>query len=164
MDDERFRDDDPTRRLPPVDGRASAPTHREEGPSIVRHEEEVSFGVERRPSGSVRLHKHVDVDVVTETVPVDVEYVEMERVIAEPDDDGQTRVLPDGSVSMAVLEERVVVRTETVVAERITLRKFVNRETRSVDAEVRSERVEIDDSETPGRVVNARDSRQDQLS
>ncbi|MCW2924937.1 MAG: hypothetical protein JWM98_2341 [Thermoleophilia bacterium] len=127
----------------------------DEDVTIVRHEEEVTFSKARRPSGTLRAVKHVDVDVVTETMPVNVEYVEMERTVAGPDDDGETRVLPDGSVSIAVLEERIVTRTETFVAERITLRKFTNVEERTVEAEVRKERVEIDDSETPGRVVDA---------
>lgn len=143
-----MHDDPPTERI-------ERPAFQEgEATTVIRHEEEVEFGKVTRTAGTVRARKHVDVDVVAETLPVDVEYVEMERAEASPDDDGETRVLPDGSVSIAVLEERVVIRTETVVAERVTLRKVTRVEDRSVEAEVRRERVEIDDSEVPGRVLD----------
>jgi uncharacterized protein (TIGR02271 family) len=52
--------------------------------------------------------------------------------------------LPDGSISIPVFEEQLVVEKRLVVRERVVIRKY--RETRQerVEADLRRERVEVD--------------------
>ena len=52
--------------------------------------------------------------------------------------------LPDGSVSIPVLEEEIVVTKRTVVRERIVVRKEVATEVQRVEAELRREHVDVD--------------------
>jgi hypothetical protein len=72
-------------------------------------------------------------------------------VAANEGDSGEVEVLPDGSVSVPVLEEELVVTKRVVVKERIIVRKQVESETRTVEADLARERVEItEDNDAPG--------------
>lgn len=68
----------------------------------------------------------------------------VERVPAGEGDSGEIETLPDGSVSIPVLEEQLVVTKRTVVRERIVVRKEVATETERVEAELRREHVDVD--------------------
>ena len=69
------------------------------------------------------------------------------------DDSGQVETLPDGSVSIPVFEERLVVEKRLVVTERVIIRKWSTNEDQEVQAELRRERIEIEvDPEIAGRV------------
>jgi uncharacterized protein (TIGR02271 family) len=59
-------------------------------------------------------------------------------------DDGQVWHLPDGSVSVPVFEEELVVTKRRVVRERIVVRKERVTEIQTVEADLRRERVELD--------------------
>lgn len=63
---------------------------------------------------------------------------------AEEYDSGEIETLPDGSISIPILEEELVVTKRLVVKERIIVRKDTVTETRRVDAELRKERLEIE--------------------
>jgi uncharacterized protein (TIGR02271 family) len=66
------------------------------------------------------------------------------RTPPRPDDSAQVETLPDGSISIPVLEERLVVSKRLVVRERIVIRKRTITEEHRVEAELRKEQVEID--------------------
>jgi uncharacterized protein (TIGR02271 family) len=83
-------------------------------------------------------------DDVAEYFPRDAEDVLMERVEAGTGDSGQIETLPDGSISIPVLEEELVVSKRLVVRERIIIRKNVRTEHHRVEANLRRERVEVE--------------------
>ena len=118
--------------------------------TIVRSEEELRTGVERVPAGSVRARTEVDVEHVRQVVDRGVEGADVERAAVADDagddgDDGQVWYLPDGSVSVPVLEEELVVTKRLRVRERIVIRKFTTTEQVVVEADLRKERIEIDE-------------------
>ena len=121
-------------------------TSEREGPSLVRHEEEIT-GIERvsRPAGTVRARKRVEQVLVTESLPVDREYVELDRASVEEGDDGGIRTLPDGSVSIPVYEEELVITRRPILKERVIIRKEVVTEHVKVRETLRRERVEVDE-------------------
>ena len=117
----------------------------EEDASVVRREEELVLGTTVEDEGAVVARKHVETERAEEVVPRDVEYVEdVERVAAEEEDSGQVETLPDGSVSIPVFEEELVVTKRLRVRERVIVRKRTETERRRVEAELRKERVEVE--------------------
>lgn len=116
--------------------------------SVVRHEEELSVGARPVEYGHVRARKHVDTEMVDEIVERQAEYPEgTERVAPDENDSGEIETLEDGSVSIPVFEERLVISKEMVVRERVILRKRTVTEHERVQAELRKERVEIEASD-----------------
>jgi uncharacterized protein (TIGR02271 family) len=113
--------------------------------TVVRSEEELRVGVERVPTGAVRARTEVDVEHVRQLVDRNVEGADVERAAVADDagDDGQVWYLPDGSVSIPVLEEELVVTKRLRVRERIVIRKFTTTEQAIVEADLRKERIEI---------------------
>lgn len=112
-------------------------------------EERLRIGTESYESGRVRAVKRVDTETVSQRVPRSVERADLERSPAAEGDSGQVETLPDGSISIPVFEEQIVVEKRLVVRERVVLRKHTVQEEQTVTAEVRRERIEI---ETDGDV------------
>jgi uncharacterized protein (TIGR02271 family) len=110
----------------------------------VRHEEELRIGAEAHPVGTVRAEKRVEAEVVGRDFPRRVERSEIERLPAGEGDSGQIETLPDGSISIPVLEEELVVTKRTVVRERIVIRKETVVEPQRVEAELRREVVDVE--------------------
>jgi uncharacterized protein (TIGR02271 family) len=111
---------------------------------VVRHEEELRVGTVPVEAGVVRVRKRVRSEPVTEVIELGVEHAELERVPAEPDDTGEVETLPDGSISVPVLEEELVVTRRTVVRERVIVRKRLEVEARELSDVLRIEEVEVD--------------------
>jgi uncharacterized protein (TIGR02271 family) len=120
------------------------PAAPEEG-ILIRHEEAV-VDVDKtwRGIGLVRGRKRVDSHLVRELIPRGVENVLLERTPPNEDDSGRIETLPDGSISIPVYEEELVITKRIVLRERVIVRKeTVVREER-VEAELRRERVEVE--------------------
>jgi uncharacterized protein (TIGR02271 family) len=115
---------------------------------VARHEERLRITKDLREEGVVRIRKGVTTDHVAEYLPRTTEDVEMEHVDPEEDDSGEIETLPDGSLSIPVLEEELVVTKRVVVRERIIVRKHTRTEQARVEADLRRERVEIDTDPT----------------
>lgn len=133
--------EDTTRVLRSLDDTPQTPA---EG-ILIRHEEEVA-GVDKtwRGIGLVRGRKRVDSHLVRELIPRDVENVLLERTPPNENDSGKIETLPDGSISIPVYEEELVITKRIVLRERVIVRKeTVTREER-VEAELRRERVEFE--------------------
>ena len=112
--------------------------------TVTRHEEELQLGTETHETGRVRLRKHVEEEHVRQSVPRDIEYSDgLERAEAAEGDSGEVETLPDGSLSVPIFEEELVVTKRLVVRERIILRKRTVTEERVVEADLRRERAEI---------------------
>lgn len=77
-----------------------------------------------------------------------------EHATATPTDEvdsGEIETLSDGAISIPILEEELVVTKRVVVRERIIVRKDTRLEHRTVNAELRRERVEAIEEPTAGR-------------
>ena len=97
------------------------------------------------PAGSIGTRKEVETETVDQLVPREREFFdEVERTRPHENDSGEIETLPDGSVSIPILEEELVVTKRTVVRERVLIRKGTMTEEERVSAELRKERIEID--------------------
>jgi uncharacterized protein (TIGR02271 family) len=113
------------------------------GPWVIRREEELDLGTETHEIGRVRARKAVDAETVQRVVDRRIEHTMLERAGAEEDDSGNVITLPDGSISIPVFEEQLVISKRLVVRERVILRKHTTTEQHRVEAELRRERVEV---------------------
>jgi uncharacterized protein (TIGR02271 family) len=118
--------------------------HSNDSTSFVRHEEELRVGTTPIEVGAVRARKQVETERFADNVPRDVEHAEVEQSGPLENDSGEIETLPDGSVSIPVFEEEVVVTKRVVVRERVIIRKTTTTEHRRVEADVRKERLEVD--------------------
>ena len=116
---------------------------------LVRHEEELEVGQVEEPYATVGARKRVETERVEQVEPRAVEHGEFERAPAEDGDSGEIEVLPDGSVSIPLLEERLVVSKETYVRERVILRKRTVTEHQRIEADLRRERIEVEGDVEP---------------
>ena len=66
-----------------------------------------------------------------------------ERMDPEEEDSGEIETLPDGSLSIPILEEELVITKRVVVRERIIIRKQIQKEQVLVETDLRRERVSI---------------------
>ena len=112
--------------------------------TVQLSEERLAVGTERTASGAVRARKHVDSEAVTRTVERGVEHAEVDRGPVLEGDSGEVETLPDGSLSIPVFEEQLVVEKRLVVRERIVVRKHTVYEEHVVSADLRRERLEVD--------------------
>jgi uncharacterized protein (TIGR02271 family) len=115
-----------------------------EGVTVARHEERLHVSRRVREQGAVRVHKRVETEHVKEHIPREVEEAAMERVGPNPEDSGQIETLPDGAISIPILEEELVITKRTVVRERLIIRKRTRTEQVPVEADLKRERVEVE--------------------
>jgi uncharacterized protein (TIGR02271 family) len=113
---------------------------------VTRAEEELDVGVEPARRGVVRVRKRGETEEVAAVYGRAVEQVEgIESSPAEAGDSGEVEVLADGSVSIPIFEERLVVTKQVVVRERLIVRKRTVTETQLVQESLRRERVVVTD-------------------
>lgn len=142
--DERFDEQQETRSGATSDERvAPGRTEGDEEVAMIRHEEQVDIGVERRESGEATLHRHVDSEHFDETVPLHHEELEVER---RPIDDPSEMVEDTDSreeASFTLHEERPVVSKKEVPVEEVRVRKRDVTRQEHVEGERRTERIEL---------------------
>ena len=117
--------------------------------AMTRSEEQLRVSMTEHETGRVRAVKHVDTDTVERQVPRGVEHADVERAQVVEGDSGQVETLPDGSLSIPVFEEQIVVEKRLVVRERVIIRKHTVYEDQVVTADLKRERIEF---ETDGNV------------
>jgi uncharacterized protein (TIGR02271 family) len=111
---------------------------------LIRAEEELDVRAEPVQRGVVAVRKRAETEEVEATYERAVEEVsDLERRPAAESDSGEVEVLPDGSVSIPVFEERLVVTKQIVVKERVIVRKRTVTETQLVQESLRAERVDV---------------------
>lgn len=125
--------------------------------SVVRSEERLVAGAIERESGKVRIRKELEQVGYDEVIPYSVEHAEVERAPANPDDSGEIETLPDGTVSIPVLEERLVVEKRLFVTERLLVRKRVETREQRVTADLTREVVTVEADESVDDRVHVRD-------
>ena len=116
----------------------------DEQASVVRHEEELELGTQRYEAGSVRARKRVESEQVEPVEPRSVEYGDFERAPASDGDSGEIETLEDGSISIPLFEERLVVHKELFVRERVIVRKRTVTEQHRIEAQLRKEQIEVE--------------------
>jgi len=117
----------------------------EEKVSVTRHEERAVVGHERHETGRVRVRKEVETIPVEEVVPRNTEQVDFsERIAADEHDTGEVLTLDDGSVSIPVFEEVLVVTKKLVVRERVIVRKETVVDEYRLQTELRREHVNVE--------------------
>ena len=132
---------------------------------VTRSEERLQVGTEREEVGAVRAVKHVDVEQATARVERGTEHAELERSAVDDveADSGEVETLPDGSISIPVFEEQIIITKRLVVRERVVLRKHTVYEEQVVTADLRRERLEVEavgdavvDDPSPDRYAGVR--------
>jgi uncharacterized protein (TIGR02271 family) len=116
---------------------------------VTRHEEEVDVSRSLAEAGRLGIQKKVESERRHEDVARNVERAAVERTPPSERDSGEIEHLPDGSISIPVFEEELVISKRTVVRERIVVRKETVTERERVEADLRREHVEL---ETTGDV------------
>jgi uncharacterized protein (TIGR02271 family) len=116
--------------------------------TLVLHEEEATVGKRWEGVGHLRARREVDRETVRGEFPLRRQELAQERIPVEPDDSGEIVTLPDGSISIPLFEEELVVTRRIVLRERVIIRKEDVTEWQTVEAELRRERVafETDDA------------------
>jgi uncharacterized protein (TIGR02271 family) len=117
--------------------------------AVVLHEEEATAATRWEGVGSVNVRREVERERVREDYPRRREQLVEERVPAAPDDSGKIETLPDGSISIPLFEEELVVTRRTVLRERVIVRKEEVTEWQRVETELRRERVRFDTDGAP---------------
>lgn len=114
--------------------------------ALVLHDEELEVGKISAEHGVIRARKRIETEYVQELVPRTVEQAHIDRAVAGEGDSGKVETLPDGSISIPVLEEELVVTKRIVVRERIVIRKEATTEAAEVHAQLRKERLEVSET------------------
>ena len=113
---------------------------------LTLSEERLRVDSETEQIGSARAVKRVDTETVHARVERGTEHADTERmdVLDAETDSGEVETLPDGSVSIPVFEEQIVVTKRLVVRERVIIRKHTVYEDHVVTADLRRERLEVE--------------------
>lgn len=115
------------------------------GGEVIRHEEKLDIDKVDERVGSVNVNKHVDTKQVRELHHRSVEEADIERAQVPDGDSGEIETLPDGSISVPVFEERLIVTKERFVRERVIVRKRTTTHEHVVEAAVAREHVEVEE-------------------
>ncbi|WP_162149091.1 YsnF/AvaK domain-containing protein, partial [Arthrobacter sp. H41] len=122
---------------------------------MTRSEEQLRVGTETRESGTVRIHKYIVTETLTQTIPVRREEIRIEELPLESAGEvtaagpGVERIgtpFEEGEYEIILYEERPIIELETVPVERITLTKETITEAETVSGEVRKEVIEATES------------------
>jgi uncharacterized protein (TIGR02271 family) len=116
---------------------------------LVRHEERLAIGTRTRQLGTVRARKRIEARRARESVERAIEHFEdVERVQPNDDDSGQIETRPDGSLSIPIFEEQLVVTKRPVIRERVLIRKVGETDRYRIAATLRREEVGVEVNET----------------
>ena len=127
--------------------------------SVVRSEEQLHVGTRLQDAGRLLVRKLVGERSDSQDVERSSEMLEVEPAPAQDDDTGEVITLPDGSLSIPLFEERLVVEKRMFVRERMIVRKFSVAHQEHVTADLRFERVEVvPDAEVSDRIDAAADA------
>jgi uncharacterized protein (TIGR02271 family) len=124
---------------------AAAPATRElrgDEERVVLSEEELMVGKREVSAGEVVVHKHMEEQVVRQTVPLMREHVEVERRPV-PAGVGLEPRTEDGVLYVPIVEEELVITKRLVAREELVIRKTRVTEDQVVEETLRRERAEI---------------------
>ena len=112
-------------------------------------EEQLSIGKRQVQAGEVELRKTVETEHVRETVPLMREEITIERRPISADSQASANVeIGEDEIRIPVMEEQAVVEKRVVATEEVVVNKRTVTENQTVEADLRRERVDVDDSTT----------------
>lgn len=128
---------------------------------VTRSEEELDIGKRQVQAGAVDVRKTVETEHVSQPVTRRREEVTIERRPVSGARAG-TADIGEDEIRIPVTEEEIVVEKRPVVKEEIVIRKQAVTEEQTVEADLRKERVDVDDSNrtTRGRSGTRTDNEQ----
>jgi uncharacterized protein (TIGR02271 family) len=109
---------------------------------IVLSEEELMVGKREVSAGEVVVHKHMEEQVVRQTVPLMREHVEVERRPVPPGVGLEPRT-EDGVLYVPIVEEELVITKRLVAREELVIRKTRITEDQVIEETLRRERAEV---------------------
>lgn len=116
-----------------------------EAARMTRSEEELRIGKREVEAGEVVLNKSVETEHVSAPVERRVERVHVERRPVSGATASMEARIEGGEIRVPIIEEEVVVEKRPVVKEEIVLTRDVQTETEVVEADVRKERVDVNE-------------------
>ena len=117
---------------------------REQEKYVTRSEEELAVGTRPREAGDVTVSKHVDTEHVRKAVPVTREEVTVER---RPATGRHAKSeIGEDEIVVPVTEEEVIVEKRVRPKEEVVIKKHAVRDEKTVEADVRKERIDVDDN------------------
>ncbi len=123
-------------------------------------EEQLAVGKRQASAGEVELHKTVETQRVQEQVQLRHDEVSVERrPVTDPSQVSGEAQIREDEIRIPVMEEQVVMQKVLVPREEIIVRKNAVVENQTVAADVRRERLEVDDAAARAAgLVNDRDA------
>ena len=120
---------------------------------LVLSAEELRVRRIEEEAGRLRTSKRVETRQVEHTVDRQVEQASMDREAPLEGDSGEIETLEDGSISIPVFEEQLVIEKRLVVRERVIIRKHTITQQQHVQADLRREHLDVEaDDEVADRV------------
>jgi len=130
--------------------------NRNEAGRLTVSEERLDVGKRQVQAGEVGIHKSVETRHVEQEVPLTREEVTVERRPLSADAATRDIRINDDEIRVPVMREEAVVEKRMVPVEEIIIRKTAVRNTETVGADLKRERVDVDDS-----TAKVRDERTD---
>jgi uncharacterized protein (TIGR02271 family) len=147
----------------PATATGAAATGGERVTRIPVTEEEMRVGKRTVQAGEVGVRKTVETQHVEQPVTRRREEVEVERRPVQADQAGTPAELKEGEVRIPLMEEEVVVEKRPVAKEEVVIRKRAVEETGKVEADLKKERVDIDEKgRVRGKEASDRDTTDEQ--
>lgn len=115
---------------------------------LTRSEEELEIGKRRVPAGTMSIRKRVETEHVSQPVTTTHEEVTVERrpvANADSASRGEAQIGQD-EIRIPVYEDELVVDKRRVVKEELVVKKNAVQETKTVEADLRKEKVDVDES------------------
>ncbi len=104
-------------------------------------------------AGRLRTSKRIESVPVERTIDRKIEQASMDREAPLEGDSGEIETLEDGSISIPVFEEQLVIEKRLVVRERVIIRKLTVTQQQHVQADLRREHLDVEaDADIADRV------------
>jgi uncharacterized protein (TIGR02271 family) len=129
------------------------PRSEPEDATLILHEERARIETTPEYAGSLHARREVVRERVRADYPRRRERLATDRVPVSEEDSGKIETLPDGSISIPLFEEKLVVTRQTVLRERVIIRKERVTDWQTVEADLRKERVRFDTEDVPEGTV-----------
>jgi len=122
------------------------PSGSQESKRLTRAEEELRIGKRAVQAGEVRVRKHVETEHVSEPISLEKERVHVERRPVTDASRTDVRIGEEGELVVPIMEEQAVVDKRAVAKEEVVISKDRVSERDTVEADVRKERFDVDES------------------